>query len=167
MREQWRLPCTSQWGWETPLSEHVYCVAVAFKMTERVEQWICTKFCIKLEHSSVETIWVTQKATAMGNWWLAASCITSHAEFFAKPQVTRWLSPTYNLDLVPCDFWLFPKLESPLKGRDFKALMRIKIWWGSWWRLGELCEVPRRLLWRGLKHHCPMHNISCFLYLLQ
>ena len=51
-----------------PLSEHVYCVAVAFKMTEQVEQRICIKFCIKLEHSSAETIWMIQKAAAMGNW---------------------------------------------------------------------------------------------------
>ena len=35
-------------------------------MTEPVEEWICTKFCIKLKHSFVETIWVIQKATAMG-----------------------------------------------------------------------------------------------------
>ena len=70
-------------------SEYVYCVAVAFTMTERVEQWICIIFCIKLEHSSVETVQMIQKAAALGNWWLAASsqqcthsCITSHAEFF-------------------------------------------------------------------------------------
>ena len=35
-----------------PLSEHVYCVAIAFKMTEQVEQRVCMKFCIKFEHSS-------------------------------------------------------------------------------------------------------------------
>ena len=45
-----------------PLNEHVYCVAIAFKMTEWVEQWICIKFCIKLEHSSAETILMIQKA---------------------------------------------------------------------------------------------------------
>ena len=39
-----------------PLSERVYCVAVKFKMTEQVEQQVGTKFCVKLEHSSVETI---------------------------------------------------------------------------------------------------------------
>ena len=80
-------------------------------MTERIEQWICIRFCIKLEHSSVETTWMIQNATAMGNWWLAASsqqhahpCIMSCAEFFGKtsnhpgdsaPQQprfgTRWL----------------------------------------------------------------------------
>ena len=58
-------------------------------MTEQVEQWICIKVCIKLEHSPTDAIGMIQKATAMGNWWLAASsqqctcsCITSHAEFF-------------------------------------------------------------------------------------
>ena len=45
-----------------PLSEHVYCVAVAFKITEEVEQKICIKFCVKLEHYSGEIIWMIQKA---------------------------------------------------------------------------------------------------------
>ena len=44
------------------MSEHLYCVAVLFKMTEQVEQGICIKFCIKLEHSSMETIQMIQKA---------------------------------------------------------------------------------------------------------
>ena len=44
------------------LSEHVYCVAVTYKMTEQVEQRICIQFCVKLEHSSPETIWINQKA---------------------------------------------------------------------------------------------------------
>nr|XP_053776426.1 protein GVQW3-like [Desmodus rotundus]XP_053776427.1 protein GVQW3-like [Desmodus rotundus] len=43
------------------LSEHAYCVAITFKMTERVEQQICLKFCVKLEHSPTETIQVIQK----------------------------------------------------------------------------------------------------------
>ena len=73
------------------LSEHMYCVDIACKMTERVEQWIWIKFCVKLEHSSMETIQMIQKAAAMGNWWLASSswqnvpsCITSHTEVFGK-----------------------------------------------------------------------------------
>ena len=36
-----------------------------------------------------------------------------------------------------------------------------KIWQSSWWVVGKLCEVPRWLLWRGLRHHCPMSNVSC------
>ena len=45
-----------------PLREHVYCVSIALKKTEQVERQICIKFCIKLEHSSVETIQMIQKA---------------------------------------------------------------------------------------------------------
>ena len=44
------------------LSEHVYCVAITLKMTERVEQQICIKFCSKLKHSPMETIQIIQKA---------------------------------------------------------------------------------------------------------
>ena len=101
-----------------PLSEHVYCVAVAFKMTERVEQWICINFCIKLEQSCTETILMVQKSTAMGNWWLAVSsghcalsCIMSRAEFFGKtsnyPGDPAPLQPRFDA------LWLldFPKTE--------------------------------------------------------
>ena len=44
------------------VSEHVFCVAITFKMTKRVEQRICITFCVKLEHSSAEAIWMIQKA---------------------------------------------------------------------------------------------------------
>ena len=98
--KQWRLHCTSQWGRWTPLSEYVHCVAIAFKMTEWVEQWICIKFCVKLKCSSLETIQMLQKATAMGNWWWLApssgqctcSHITSPAVFWQNVKSPTWLS---------------------------------------------------------------------------
>ena len=136
---------------------------------EQVEQQICIEFYIKLEHSSAETIWKIQKAVAMGNWWLAAlsqhhtrSCITSHAEFFGEasnhPGDSAPLQPRFGA------LWLlaFPKTNNHLwKGRDFRLPMRFrKIWQGSWWQLTELCEVSICLLWRGLRHHCPMYNVS-------
>ena len=117
---------------DTALSEHVYCVAVTFKMVEWVEQWICIRFHMKLERSSPETIQLTQKATAMGNWWLAASswpqahsCIVL-CSFFVKPQIAQVTQPPYCPDLVPGDSWLFPKLKSPLKGKRF-----LDHWWDS------------------------------------
>ena len=61
MREQWQLHCTSQWG-AVDTIEYVYCVVITFKMTEQVEQQVCIKFFIKLEHSSMETIQMIQKA---------------------------------------------------------------------------------------------------------
>ena len=55
------------------MSEHVYRVAVALKMTERAEQQICNQFCIMHEQSSAETIHMIQEATqirATDDWQL-------------------------------------------------------------------------------------------------
>ena len=114
-----------------PLSERVYCVAIAFKWLS--EKKICIKLCIKLEHFSEETIQMIPKSTAMGNWWLAASsqqyacpCIMSLQSFLAKHQITQVTPAPYSQDLVPCDFWLFPKLKSPLKGKIFQITHKIQ-----------------------------------------
>ena len=116
-----------------PLSEHVYCVATAFKVNEQIEQQICIKFCIKLEHSSAETIWMIKKAAAMCNWWLTALsqqcahwCIMSHAEFFSKTsnhQVTQSpLQPRFG------SLWLlaFPKTEITFDREEISDH-----WWDS------------------------------------
>ena len=113
-----------------------------------------------------------EKATTMGNWWLAASpqqhtcsCITSYSEFFYETsnlQVTQHpLQPRFGT------LWIltFPKLKSPLKGNRFQTVDEIQEnTMGSWCRLGELCEVLRYLHWRGLRCHCPMYNISCIFF---
>ena len=153
------------------LSEHVYYVAVAFKMTELVKQWICIRFFVKLEHSLVEIIWMIQKAAAMGKWWLATSsrqhthsCITSCAVSWRNITSLRWLSPRYSQGLAPSDFWLFPKLKSPLKGKRFQTMDEIQEN-----TTGQLMATGRTmwgwsLLWRGLRHHCPVYNVSCILF---
>ena len=112
-----------------PLSEHVYCVAITFKMTEQVEQQICIKFCIKLEHPSMETIHMIQKAQlwATGDWQLHCnnvSCLVQR--FLVKHQITQVTQSPYNPDLVPCNCWLFPKLKSPLKGKRFQTTSEIR-----------------------------------------
>ena len=122
-----------------PLSEHVSCVAVTFKMTERVEQRVCIQFCVKLEHSSTETIGMIQKAAAVGNgdWQLHHDNVPAHAShlmqsFLGKHQITQVTEPPYSPDLAPCDFCLFPKLKSPLKGKRFQTVNDIQeIWRGS------------------------------------
>ena len=96
MCEQWRLHCTGQWG--------------------QVEQRICIQLCVKLEYSSTETIWMIQKATAIGKWWLAASSwLRAHSrimfctEFFGEtsnhPGDSAPLQPRFDA------LWLldFPK----------------------------------------------------------
>ena len=150
------------------LSEPVYCVAIAFKMTERVEQRICIGFCIELEHSCAEPIWMVQRPQlwAAGDWQLHHGNMPAHASrivqsILAKHEITQVTQPPCSPDLGPCNFWLFPKLKSPLKGKRFRKIQQ-----GSGWPL-ELCEVPRCLLGRGLRRHCPLCNVSCVLYLLQ
>jgi transposase len=39
--------------------------------------------------------------------------------FLAKHRTTQVCQHPYNPDLAPCEFWLFPKLKSPLKWRRF------------------------------------------------
>ena len=127
MHELWPLHCTSQWGVVNAF-EHVYYVAVTFKMTEWIEQQFCIKFCIKLEHSSEKLLrWCRRlQLWAAGDWQLHHNT-PDHAShlvqgFLVKHQITQMTQPLYSPDLVPCDFWLFPKLKSPLKGKRFQTV---------------------------------------------
>ena len=150
-----------------PLSEHVHCVAVTLKMTEQVEQWICIRFCVKLEHSSVETIWIIQKA--MGDWQLHHNNMATHAShlmqgFLAKHQITQVTPPPYSPDLVSCDFWLFPKLKSPLKGKRFQTIDKIQE------NMIRQPMVIGRIVWSPkvptLKGTEALSCVQCFLYLV-
>ena len=159
-------------GGLTPLSEHVCTVWLTFKMTEQVEQQICIKFCIKLEHSSEETIRMILKAAAMGNRWLAASsqqrphsCITSHAEFLEKHQITQVTQAPYSPDLVPCTSWLFPKLKSPLKGKRFQAATDIKEnMMGQLMVIGKTVWGPKVPTLKGTE--VSLSYVQCVFYLV-
>ena len=158
-----------------PLSAHVYCVAITFKMTEPVEQWICIKFCVKLEHSSTETNQMIQKPAAIGNCWLAASSLQcAHSasrlvqRFVVKHPITQMTQPPYSPDLVPSDFWLFLKLKLPLKGKRFQAIDEIQEnTTGQLMANARTMWGPRCLLWREVRRHCPVYNVSCILYHFQ
>ena len=104
----------------------VYCVAVTFKMTEQVEKRICIKFCLKLEHFSMETIRVIQKV--IGSFVVTTLLLVPHVScsLFVKHQITQVTQPACSPDLDPCDSWLFPKLKSPLKGKRFQTIDEIQ-----------------------------------------
>ena len=102
-------------------------------LNDSVEQRICITFCIQLEHSSVEIIQMIQKATAMVDWWLAASSqqcthswITSSAEIFGKTSNHPGDSAPYSPDLMSWDFWLFLKQKPPFKGKGFQTVDEIQ-----------------------------------------
>ena len=141
-------------------------------MIEKVGQWIFMQCCIKLEHSSALTIWMIQKAVAVGNWWLAASskqCARSRTtcRFWRNIKSPRWLSPPYSPDLAPCDFWLFLKLKSPLKGKRFQTIHEIQ---GN--TMGQLMaigrpvwgpKVPNEGDW-GIIVLCTMFSVSSIFF---
>ena len=166
LHEQRRLHCTSQWGRYTLMTEHVYSVDFAFKMTEQSEQQICIKFCIKLDHSSTETIWMIQKAAAVGNWWWAAS--SQHILCRVFGETSNHPGDSALLQLRFGALWLLAFAKTKITFEREKISGHWwdsgKIWQGSWWRLGELREVPRCLLCRELRHHCPMYNVSCIFF---
>ena len=111
------------------------------------------------------------EAAAMGNWWLAASspqhthsCIMSCAKFFGEtsnhPGDSAHLQPrSSTLQLLA-----FPETKIPFEREEISDHRWDSGKYGSWQRLGELCEVPRCLLWTGLRHHCPMYNVSYIFF---
>ena len=44
----------------------------------------------------------------------------------ATHQITQVTQPRYSPDSAPCDFWLFWKLKSPLKGKKFQTVDEIQ-----------------------------------------
>ena len=62
----------------------------------------------------------------------------SHAEIFGETSNHPGDSAPYNPDLVPCDFWLFPKLKSPLKGKRLQIVNEIQEN-----TTGQLTEIAR------------------------
>ena len=83
--------------------------------------------------------------------------------FLVKHQITQVTQPRFGtLRLLA-----FPKIKITFERAEFQTIGEIrtigKIRWDSWWQLGELCEVPRCLLWRQ-RHHCPVFPVSCIFF---
>ena len=47
-------------------------------------------------------------------------------EFLAKNKTVIMAQPPYLLDLAPADFFFFPKLKTPIKGKRFATIEEIK-----------------------------------------
>ena len=64
--------------------------------------------------------WVLQHDNA------PAHTALSIREFLAKKNIPVLPHPPYSPDLAPCDFYLFPKLKSKLKGHHFGTMENIQ-----------------------------------------
>ena len=143
-------------------------------MTERAEEWICIKFCIKLEHSLEETTQMIQKDTAMSNWWLAASSNNASAngsllvQFFGKtsnhPGDSAPLQPRFGV----LRHLIFPKTKITFEREEISDHL-----WdsgkydgaadGDW----ENCVWSQGAYFEGeWQCHCPMSMflISCIFF---
>jgi len=74
---------------------------------------------------------VRPEYSAPGSWFLLHDNAPVHQavavqEFLARKQVCVLNHPPYSPDLSPCDYFLFPKLKLPLKGRLFEDVQNIQ-----------------------------------------
>ena len=65
----------------------------------------------------------------------------SRRVFLVKPQITHVTQTPYSPDLAPYDFWLFPKLKSPLEGKRFQTTDE-----SQENTTEQLMVIPRRIL---------------------
>ena len=61
------------------------------------------------------------------DWQLHHDNVPAHASclvqsFLVRLPITQVTLPHYSPDLVPCDFWLSPKVKLPSKGKRFQTI---------------------------------------------
>ena len=76
--------------------------------------------------------WKRPELWRSGDWFFHHDNAPAHSalrtrEFLAKHSITVLPHPPYSPDLAQCDFFLFPMLKKPLKGRRFETIPEIII----------------------------------------
>ena len=63
----------------------------------------------------------------LGNYLVSPAHTSLLARYFLANNNTVIIpQPPYSPELIPCDFFLFPKLKRPMKGRRFPTIEEIK-----------------------------------------
>ena len=107
---------------------------------------------------------------ATGDWQLYHSNAPTHTSglvqsHLAKYQITQVSQSPYNPDLVPYDFWLFPKLKPPLKGKRFQTFDEIQEnTMGQLMAVGRIVWGPKVPTLKGIE--LSLSYVQCFLYLV-
>ena len=108
-----------------------------------------------------------------GDWKLHHDNTPAHVShlvqsFWVKHQITQVSQPRYNPDLAPCDFWLFPKLKSPVKGKRLQTIDKLhENMTGQLIAIGRMVWGPKVPTLKGTEVSLSYHNVSCILNLLQ
>ena len=161
-------------GSRCSLSERVYCVAVTCKMTEWVERPSASNFALSLNIPPWKQKlfgWFRRpQLWATDDWQLHHDNTPDHASnlaqnFLEKHQITQVTQSPYNPDLAPCDFCLFPKLKSPLKGKRFHTIDEIQEnAAGQLMATGRTVWGPKVPTLKGTE--ASLSYVQCFLYLV-
>ena len=107
---------------------------------------------------------------ANGGWQLHQDNAPTHAShllqsFLAKHQITQVTQTPFSPDLVPCNFWLFPKLKSLLKGERFQTIDEThKNMTGQLMAIWRTVWGPKVPTLKGTE--ASLSYVQCFLYFL-
>ena len=133
-RHCWVSTCTVWPSHSKWLSRYSNESATNFVLSMTISLWKLFRWFRRLQ------LWAT------GDWQLHHDNMPSHAShlmqsFLMKHPITQVSQPSYSPDLAPWNFWLFPKLKSPLKGKRFQTIDEIQEN-----RMGQLMAI-RRTVW--------------------
>ena len=154
-----------------PLSEHVYCVAVGFQLTEYSNK-PASDFALSLNIP----LWKLFGWFRRLQLWATVDCQLHHENapahtsrlmqsFLVKHQITQVTQPCHSPDFMPCELWLFLKLKSPLKGKRFQTILRVKkITTGQLMVIGRIMWGHKVPILKGTE--VSLSYIQCFLYLV-
>ena len=139
-------------------------------MTERVEQWICIKFCSLNIPTQKLCGWF--RSPCYGQLMIGSFITTTHllmhhisCSFLGEHQITQVTQIPYSPDLVPCDFWFFSKLKSPFKEKRIKTIEEIQEnTMGQLMATGWTVWGPKVPTLKGTE--ASLSYEQCFLYLL-
>ena len=71
-------------------------------------------------------------------------------EFLAQNKTIIMHQPPYSTDLAPADFFLFPKLKTPMKGKLFVTIEEINGKSGKWKQ--EQLAIPKSEFQKCFEH---------------
>ena len=153
------------------MSEHVHCVAVAFKMAKYSNN-SASNFELHLNIPLQKLFgWFRRlQLWATGDWQLHHDNTPAHASrfmqsFLAKHQITPVIQLSYSPDLASCYFWIFPKLKSPLKKKRSQTIDKIQEnMTGQVMAIGRTVWGPKVPTLKGTE--ASLSHVQCFLYLV-
>ena len=166
MLPQWHLPSPLTRRVKLPLFTHVY-----YNPVSLAARFMDVTQTILIILTMVGVFWKRLWLWATGDWQLHHDNTPGQASYLVqsilvKHQITQVTHPRYNSDLVPCNFWLFPKLKLPLKGKRFHTINEIQEnMMGQLMVIGRTVWGPKVPALKGTEASLPY--IQCILYLLQ